>query len=165
MVVYGDDFTATATHEDLNWYETLLAKHYAHTIGARLGPGPKDQKEARVLNRIVRWTEDGICYAADPRQVEKVILELQLEGANSVATPGVKIPMSETESDELLPDGEATRYRAAAARAKYLSADRPDIQFTANEACRCMAKPTKNGWTALKRLARYLIGCPRLVYM
>ena len=65
----------------------------------------------------------------------------------------------------LLLDGEATRYRAAAARANYLSADRPDIQFTAKEACRFMAKPTKSGWTALKRLARYLIGCPRLVYM
>ena len=59
-----------------------------------------------------------------------------------MTTPGVKVPRSEVDLDEFLSEDEATRYRAAAARANYLSADRPDILFAAKEACRFMAKPS-----------------------
>ena len=75
-----------------------------------------------------------------------------LEGANSVATPGVKILAAQHENDEELPAAETTAYRARAARANYLSADRPDIQFAAKESCRWMSKPTKLGMEGLKRL-------------
>ena len=49
---------------------------YELTVGGRLGPGPADAKEVRVLNRIVRWTSKGIAYEADPRQVEKLLQEV-----------------------------------------------------------------------------------------
>ena len=57
-----------------------------------------------------------------------------------------------------------TAFRAAAARANYLSQDRPDVQFAAKEICRWMSKPTASSWEALKRLCRYLCGLPRLVF-
>ena len=41
--------------------------------------------------------------------------------------------------------------------------DRPDIQFATKEICRGMANPTRGDKKKLKRLARYLIGRPRLV--
>ena len=53
---------------------------------------------------------------------------------------------------------EATRFRAVAARANYLSGDRPDIQYSVKEICRRMAKPVKGDWDKLIRLVRYLRG-------
>ncbi len=57
-----------------------------------------------------------------------------------------------------------TAYRGSAARANYLSADRMDVQFAAKEICRFMSAPTQHSWQALRRLCRYLVGLPRLVY-
>ena len=36
-------------------------------------------KEMRILNRIVRWTEEGIEYEGDPSHVEICMQELGLE--------------------------------------------------------------------------------------
>ena len=52
-----------------------MQEHYELTIQPRLGPGPDDAKEAVILNRIIRWTESGIEYEADPRQAEKLVAE------------------------------------------------------------------------------------------
>ena len=58
---------------------------------------------------------------------------------------------------------QAKEFRALAARANYLAADRADIQFAVKELCRGMAKPTRGDWRKIKRLGRYLIGKPRVV--
>eukprot|EP00974_Lingulodinium_polyedra_P120394 11174839-Lingulodinium_polyedra.AAC.1 len=42
--------------------------------------------------------------------------------------------------------------------------DRPDLGFAAKECCRRMSCPTEEDWTALQRLARYLLLRPRAVY-
>jgi hypothetical protein len=41
-----------------------------------------------VLNRIIRWTAEGLEYEADPRQAEKLVTECGLTGSNTMATPG-----------------------------------------------------------------------------
>ena len=56
-------------------------------------------------------------------------------------------------------------YRALAARCNYLSQDRPDIAFSSKELCREFSVPNKSSFQKLKRLARYLAGLPRLVYV
>ena len=81
-----------------------------------------------------------------------------------MATPGIRLSFSEVEKDEPLEEGLHIAFRAAAARANYLAADRVDVQFAAKEICRWMSKPTKHAWSALKRLCRYLVGLPRLVF-
>ena len=48
-------------------------------------------------------------------------------------------------------------FRATAARANYLAADRAGIQYVAKDICRDMAKPLRDSVTKLKRLARYLV--------
>ena len=59
---------------------------------------------------------------------------------------------------------EMTRFRALAARANYLAADRPDAQFAAKEVCRDMAAPSAASWARLKKLVRFLLDTPRLVW-
>ncbi len=72
---------------------------YDFVESARLGPGEKDDKTAKILNRIVRWTPNGLETEADPRQVEKLVRDLSLEGANPVATPGVKLTKEQAAGD------------------------------------------------------------------
>ena len=71
---------------------------------------------------------------------------------------GEKKAMEEEENSEELVGSEAARFRAVAARANYLAADRPDIQYAVKEICRNMAKPVEGDWQKLVRLGRYLRG-------
>ena len=81
-----------------------------------------------------------------------------------MVTPSVKLTFKELEEDLELEKSLHTAFRGAAARANYLAADRIDCQYSCKEICRSMAKPTAQSWKALKRLCRYLVGAPRLVY-
>ena len=117
-----------------------------------------------ILNRIIRWTAKGLELEADPRQCERLVEECGLVGANTTATPGTKPGTEQILADKDLEAKLCTPFRGAAARANYLCADRIDCQFAAKEICRLMSKPTELAWTALKRLARFLAGLPRLVY-
>ena len=164
VTVHGDDFTAVGPCHQLDWYEAALESQYELKKGGRLGPGASDDKEASCLNRIIRWCPDGLEYEADPRQIEKLIEELELEGANSCVTPGLKQLPEQIASDQPLTPERFRAFRGLAARANYLSADRPDCQSAAKEICRWMSSPTELAMTALKRLGRYLIGKPRLVF-
>ena len=81
----------------------------------------------------------------------------------SVYPGGEKKIMEETEDSEELAGAEATRFRAVAARANYLAADRPDIQYAFKNTCRKMANPITGDWHKLVRLGRYLKGAARCV--
>ena len=50
------------------------------------------------------------------------------------------------EYEEEVSPSDTTRYRATAARANYLAADRPYIMYAMKELCRGMAKPTRLRW-------------------
>ena len=164
MSVHGDDFTTAGPCEELDWFESSMTEHYECTIQPRIGPGPNDAKEGIALNRVIRWTSEGLEYEADPRQAEKLIAECGLTGANTMATPGIRLSFAEVEKDKPLEQRLHTAFRGSAARANYLAADRVDAQFAAKEICRWMATPTEQSWAAMKRLCRYLVGLPRLVY-
>ena len=162
--VHGDDFTSEGPKPALDWFEKSVAGKYEITVSPRLGPCPTDAKEGTCLNRVIRWCDGHIEYEADPRQAEKLIAECGLEGAKSVATPGVKSSFHELEEDTPLAPGRHTAFRGSAARGNYLAADRPDAQFACKEVCRWMSGPSEQAWTALKRVGRFLSSAPRLVY-
>ena len=52
--VHGDDFTAAGSKRQLDWFEKTLRVQYELTVGGRLWPGLKDDKEGTVLNRVIR---------------------------------------------------------------------------------------------------------------
>ena len=110
IVVHGDDFTTVGGKQDLDWFEARMQEKYELTLGPRLGPGAQDAKEGSVLNRIVRWTASGLEYEGDPRQGEKAVLDLSLDGAKSVATPGTKITHKVVSKDCPLPEKKHTAF-------------------------------------------------------
>lgn len=166
MSVHGGDFTAAGPKCELDWFEQSMKDKYEITIGGRLGPGTSDDKAAIILNRVVKCTPSGLEYEADPRQVEKLLEELERsgEGVKGAVTPGVKVHAHKVAEEQQSPEAEFTKFRALAARANYLAADRPDIIFAAKESS-FMSKPTDIAYAALKRLGRYLKAKPRLVFV
>ena len=139
--VYGDDFTCVGRKNHLDWFKTTLESKYELVEQARLGPGKTDDKEGKILNRVIRWTNEGLEYEADPRQREKLLRDLGLDGANALSTPGVRETAAQLAEDKALESGQHTAPRAVAARANYLASDRPDFQFAAKEICRWMSAP------------------------
>ena len=162
--VHGDDFTTSGPKVSVDWMKRQLEGRYELTEVARLGPGPEDDKEVKILNRLVRWTKRGVEYEGDPRQVEQVVADLGLEGAKTVGTPGVKADRAQHEADAPLEKSKHTAYRAVAARCNYVSMDRPEVQFASKELCRWMSQPTELGLAGLKRLGRFFEGHRRLIF-
>ena len=102
VVVHGDDFTASRTATALDKYEAALQKSFQIKIRGRLGEEDKDQKEIRILIRIVRVIPSGVAYEAGPRHVELLAKSLGLEESKPVVTPGVKEPYDESQAGKIL---------------------------------------------------------------
>ena len=49
-------------------------------------------REIKLLNRIIQWASEGICWEPDPRHVELTLKDLGLDNgrATSRVTPGIK---------------------------------------------------------------------------
>ena len=163
--VHGDDFTTAGPKCELDIFEDQLEAKYELKKGGRLGPGPSDCKEITVLNRVIRWTEEGVEYEADPRQAEKSLEGLSLDDTcKARATPGQKPVVDNLKNDKALSVEDHTICRALAARANYLAQDRIDLQFSAKEGCRFMSAPTETPKEALRWLGRFSLGHKRVVY-
>ena len=63
-----------------------------------------------------------------------------------------------------LSEADVKRYRGLAMRINYLALDRPDVAYSSKELARGMQSPNVGHWSGLKRIARYLLGCPRMVW-
>ena len=114
------------------------------------------------MNRIIRATDKGYEYEADPRHGEFVIKKLRLVGTKGVVSLGTDEELTDDRID--LQGEEATEYRSLAARLNYLSADKPDLQYAVKEICRTMSSPTSLLMQRLIRVAKYLVQRPRLVW-
>ena len=149
---------------ELDWFRESIQGKFEVKFRARLGPGEKDDKSVRLLNRVIHWTGEGIKYEADQRHAELIIKDLGLDtSSNSVVTPGGK--KDEEDMKKGLDKKRELQYRANVARANYMCQDRSDVQYQVKELCRSMSSPTEADWLMLKRLARYLIGRTRVVVM
>jgi hypothetical protein len=112
----------------------------------------------------------GYGYDARATRVVDCILAVCTPPANnnkyqkrSGAKATKKLEQLESVGHELNPK-EATVFRALSARANYLAQDRVDIAYNSKELCREFAVPNKRSYNHFKRLVRYLVAHPRLVY-
>ena len=77
-VVHGDDFTILGWSNQLDWFWKEVQIKFEAKHRGRIGPDDGDEKEMRILNRIVTWTSEGIGYEGDQRHVEICIDNLGL---------------------------------------------------------------------------------------
>jgi hypothetical protein len=155
-LVHGDDFTFVGEKCALDFVEAKMKQWYELKVKARLGDEPEDDKETDILGRIVRCTEHGFEYEADPRHREKIIETLGFsEKTKGLSVNGRLEDLADAVVE--LEASERTPFRALAARMNYLAQDAPEVQFAAKEVCREMARPTRDGWRKLKILARFIL--------
>ena len=173
VMVHGDDFVAIGNDEDLMETQRTLSEKYKIKT-EKLGGQKGDAKEIRVLNKVIRHTDEGLELEADPRHAEIVMRDLDVSGSKVCKTPGAKTEPRKQSKDsseeeaaeeegEAMEPKDATKYRAVVARLNYMAADRPDLQFAVKEVARHMASPHTGHWHALKRIGQYLKGRPRLI--
>ena len=163
-VVHGDDFVLAGLPRELGWAKRAVSDSFLTKEVGTLGDGAGEVPELRILNRVVRWCSDGLRYEADPRHVD-ILLKGIAGTARALSTPGTQSRDLNPDDDEELSEVDAGLYRSFAARANYLSLDRPDLAFPAKELCRRMRSPGKTDLEALRRLGRYLLDSPRVVYV
>jgi hypothetical protein len=162
-IVHGDDFVLSGSATALDTVKAGMHERFLLKELGRLGGGQGELKELRVLNRVIRWTPAGLKYEADPRHAE--ILVRGVAGVErALSAPGTHSKDFEGAGEAELPDPIARLFRSFAARANYLAMDRPDLAQATKELCRRMSAPRAADLVALLRVARYLVGAPRVVY-
>ena len=163
-LVHGDDYASSGYDAELKWLDRELRRRFEIKTCV-VSSSKEDLAETKILNRIIRVTPHGWELEADPRHAELIIEDMGLQNAKSVVTPGEDVSHDETGGDdEELDEYYTQRFRSLTARANYLSADRPDLQFSVKELCRDMSRPKQSSWNRLKRVAKFLIGKPRMVW-
>ena len=60
LAIHGDDFTILGSEEDLDWFQKQIKERFEVKVRGRIGPGRKDEKSIRLLNRVFEWTAEGI---------------------------------------------------------------------------------------------------------
>eukprot|EP00969_Alexandrium_andersonii_P053097 2332691-Alexandrium_andersonii.AAC.1 len=59
-VVHGDDFAFTGHDGDFDWAQNRRGQRLMCKVEGRLGGGAGDLREARLLNRVIRWAPGGL---------------------------------------------------------------------------------------------------------
>ena len=113
MTVHGDDFTVSAPVEDLTWLHIELAKVWSVKQQIlELGEGV--QRQVRILNRLLTWTENGIEYEADQRHADITNKQMGLTASKLVVTPAVNDSAQQLKarsSEAALPREDTAAYR------------------------------------------------------
>ena len=130
--VVGRANLSTFYHEMREVRIVVLRKKYPLKMRGILGPEPGDSKEAIILNRCVRWRDDGVAFEADRAHVEKILEATRMADCKANTVPATK--EEHPDVDVLLEGEQCKAYRSAV--------DRLDIRFTTKELCRKMASPT-----------------------
>ena len=159
-MVHGDDYLSVGPEHELIWLDKMLKVDFEVKTKI-VGHAPHLEKEAKILNRVVRVTSAGWELEADQRHVELVVEALELENSKGNMVPGA-VESLEDDAEELDPM-QASRYRSIAAKLNYMAQDRLDLMFSVKELCREMSTPKTSSWRKLIKVGKYVKSNPRVV--
>lgn len=147
LAIYVDDGLLAASSESLiDKFFTELNKMFKTTSTKNVNS---------FLGIEICCQNNGSIFINQRKYVEKIVERFNLCDANVVSTPiDVSWDLNVTESlDSTVP------YREAVGNLMYLHVvSRPDIGFAINIAARALENPTKNHWSSVKRIIRYVKG-------
>ena len=89
-MVHGDDYVRTGMGKDVEWTKQCVEQRYL--VKMQLSePNKEHTHQIEVLNRVTTWdSNNGLIYEADPRHVEIIVQQFDLEQSTIVITPGTK---------------------------------------------------------------------------
>ena len=108
--------------------------------------------------KVVQDHLAGVIWMGQSSFVEKILQRFGMQDCKPISTPvNPDVKLAPCQSSEDVCDQQL--YQAAVGSLLYLSTKtRPDIAYAVGSVARFCAKPTKEHWTALKRILRYLKG-------
>ena len=137
----------------------MMGEWFEIKVKGVLGPEDKDMKEIVILGRLVRWTEDGVEFEADPRHRKALMDHFGFEeGVKGAAVNGDKERKEEEGDEDDMEREEAKTFRGLVARMNYLAQDSQDLQYPAKEVSREMARPKRGAWRRLTKVIKYVAG-------
>ena len=74
ITCHGDDFIIIASVDNLKWSIEVMQSKF-EIKSSILGPNDGQSKEIRILNRVIRWTPEGIEYDAYQRHADTIVEE------------------------------------------------------------------------------------------
>jgi hypothetical protein len=163
VAAYGDDFVVSGEPEQLDKMDVFLENHYEIKKLGRIGPG--GERVGHVLKREIGWSTEGFTWSGDTSHTGKILKTLAMEDCKEAPTPGTKATGHQRDALDALGRDEASVFRSGAGSALYVSIDRYDIQYACKVIMKDMATPTIGGMAKLKRLARYLKGRPKVLWI
>ena len=89
ITVHGDDFIVGGSSANSPLMKNGFERRFpvkVHTLGFEIG----QEREVRILSRVIRWTPTGFEYEPDQRHSEIAVRELGFESARAVVTQGTK---------------------------------------------------------------------------
>ena len=163
IVAHVDDFLAVESRDRLYELKTELASRY-DCEGEVLGIDEGESAEIKFLGRRIAYTDTGLEWRGDPKQVRAYIAKAGLADSKGVDSPGVRRDKSEVEARaEPMEEKAATEHRSLVALGNYVAQDRPDIGFATLDLSTTMSKPMKGDEVGAKRLGRYFERFPECV--
>ncbi|CAE7276044.1 true, partial [Symbiodinium sp. CCMP2592] len=167
---HGDDFIAEGESDDLDRLDALMMQSFESKILPRIGPEEFGGQTTHGdhLHRIIRWSERGFTWEADPKYSRQIVEDLGLADAKGADAPcSTECGKGRRDLEDPLDTEAAAKFRRLAGTALYLSQDRPTIQYALSEITSGMAKPTVTTVEhelKLKHLGRYLLKYPKEVW-
>ena len=122
--------------------------------------------EAKIVKRVLSWCPAGVTWKANPKHARDLIAWPGLEQSKAAAPSSGTAATTKTLRKALdeLPWERAKAVSSAGGTATYLALDRADIADSIREANQDIAKPKVRNEARLKRVARYLLGEPELIW-
>ena len=108
--------------------------------------------------KFLQDEKTGNVWIGQPAYVESILKKFGMENSKPVSTPiDSSTKLTKTTDDKQSVDQQL--YQSAIGSLLYLSGGtRPDITFSVSNLAKFSAKPSKQHWTAIKRVMRYLKG-------
>ena len=150
------------------WKHTGLRTYVRVEKGAtRMATPPTTRMRSRVTRDVDsgRLLEDLWIGDRTPEQLLRRELRMPANLETRIELLAVDEPAKGDFDDRPMEPQDASLYRAAVARTHFLAQDRCDLQFASKECSRWMSSPRIGDWALIKRIARYLIGQPRVAIL
>ena len=105
---------------------------------------------------VIQDSESGTIWIGQPAYTERLLQKFDMQDSKPVSTPANidERLVKKTEDSDLV---DKKKYQAAVGSLLYLSTKtRPDLAFAVGNVARFCSEPTKQHWTSVKRILRYL---------
>lgn len=166
MMIHGDDSMIEGEKPELMKHKNFAVENFECNEPTLIGLDPGLAKEGKMLGRRI-WVDDhGWHFEGDEKHVRRFleITGLAAERTKPAPTPGTTESRKGSDAEVRLNAEEHATFRSSTGVAQYLAGPRFDVKYAVKELARLASCPDQGATAMTKRLGRYLVGRPRMVW-